>query len=653
IWTGPDGRSIIAAVNPGSYDGGVTTDLTKNPLTNLVPYGHGLDAVTIDGQVSGLYTDYHYVGTGDVGGAPDEESVKIMEATIDHQTFALPAPRPRRVRGQPAPPQPPPLPAVELGAGPVQVQWADTDTMYLEMKDHDLFRLPRYTGDLELINHSAGSLTSEAAHKRWNRKNEILAHAAEEAGVGAMLLGQAYPQARLNRAWRLLLGGQFHDIMAGTAEASSYTYSWNDDTIAANQFAAALTSSTDAIAQRMDTAVAGIPLVVFNPLNIAREDPVEAQVEFPGGTPAAVRVTGPDGRSVAAQIDADGRVVFLAAVPATGFAVYSVAPAAAAAAPSSLKVTPNSLENARYRIGLNADGDVASIFDKRLNKELLAAPMRLSFQSETPTQWPAWNMDYSDQSAPPRAYVSGPAEVKIAEDGLARVALEITRDAEGSHFVQTVRLAAGTAGDRVEFGAKVDWKTAGSALMADFPLTATNPGATYNWDIGTIRRENDNPRQFEVASHQWVDLTDSSQAFGATLLTDVKNASDKPDDHTLRLTLLYTPGLHNRSYSDQATQDWGHHEMLFGLTGHAGDWRQEDSEWQAYRLDVPLVAFASPKHGGGLGREVSLLHLDNPRIRVLALKKAEDTDETVVRLVELDGQAEPDVHLGFASPARE
>ena len=33
-------------------------------------------------------------------------------------------------------------------------------------------RMPRYKGDLELINHSAGSLTSEAYHKRWNRKNE-------------------------------------------------------------------------------------------------------------------------------------------------------------------------------------------------------------------------------------------------------------------------------------------------------------------------------------------------------------------------------------------------------------------------------------------------------------------------------------------------
>ncbi|MGH9393498.1 MAG: alpha-mannosidase, partial [Terriglobales bacterium] len=83
VWTGPDGHSILGAVNPGSYSGGVTTDLTKAPLANLVPYAHGLDAVTDDGRVSGLYTDYHYVGTGDIGGSPDEESVKIMEATID------------------------------------------------------------------------------------------------------------------------------------------------------------------------------------------------------------------------------------------------------------------------------------------------------------------------------------------------------------------------------------------------------------------------------------------------------------------------------------------------------------------------------------------------------------------------------------------
>ncbi|MGH9479359.1 MAG: alpha-mannosidase, partial [Terriglobales bacterium] len=646
IWTGPDGHSIMAATNPGSYSGGVTTDLTKNGLSYLVPYANGLDPVTVDGQLTGIYDDYHYVGTGDIGGAPDEESVKLMEATLDHGTIALPPPR--RRRGQPPAAATPP---VAVGDGPIHVEWSDTDTMFLDMMHDDLSRLPRYTGDLELINHSAGSLTSEAAHKRWNRKNEILAHAAEEASVGAMLLGRRYPQPRLTHAWRLLLGGQFHDLMAGTAEASAYTYSWNDDTIAANQFAGVLTSASDAVAQHLDTGVAGIPVVVFNPLNIARQDPVQIRVRFPQGEPAAVRVTGPDGRPAPAQLDADGTVVFVASVPATGYAVYSIAPAARPAA-STLKVTREGLENARYRIQLNAAGDVASIFDKQLKRELLSAPMRLSFQTEAPSVWPAWNMDWNDQNKPPRAYVDGPAEVSIVENGPARVKLQITRDAEGSHFVQTISLAAGDAGNRAVFGANVDWKTGHSALMADFPLTASDPVATYNWDIGTIQRGNDNPRQFEVASHQWVDLTDASDAYGATLLTDVKTGSDKPNDHTLRLTLLYTPGLHNRNYSDQATQDWGHHETQFGLVGHAGDWRQQATEWQAYRLNVPLVAFRSPKHAGALGRQLSLLRVSNPRVRVLALKKAEQGNAVVVRLVELNGQEESGVRLHFAAPAQ-
>ncbi|TAN24061.1 MAG: alpha-mannosidase [Acidobacteria bacterium] len=633
IWTGPDGRSIIAAVNPGSYDGGDNTDLSTDPLTRLVPYGHGLDPVTIDGRLTGIYDDYHYVGTGDIGGAPREHAVKVMEATIAHNNVSL-------KKGEPA---------VQVGNGPIHVTWSDDDTMFLDMDHINLSRLPRYTGDLELINHSAGSLTSEAAHKRWNRENEILAHASEVASVGAQLLGQPYPQKRLTHAWRLLLGGQFHDIMAGTAEASSYKYSWNDDIIAANNFASALTSGSSAIAQQLDTRVSGTPVVVFNSLNISRNDPVSVRVPLPAGTPA-VRVTGPGGRVVPAQLDANGRVVFIASVVPTGYAVYSIAPAQHDN-PSQLKVTDHSLENARYRVSIDAAGDVSSIFDKTLNRELLRAPMRFSFQTEDPTVWPAWNMDWDDQNKPARAYVSGPAQIKMIENGPARVTVQITRDSQGSHFVQTVSLAAGA--QRVVFGADVDWKTPESALMADFPLTASDPTATYSWDIGTIQRGNDNPRQFEVASHEWVDLTNSDDAYGATLLTDVKTGSDKPNDHLLRLTLLYTPGLQRRdlAYSDQATQDWGHHHIKFGLAGHAGDWRQSDTEWQAYRLNVPLFAFTAPRHSGRLGRSFSLLRLNNPRVRVLALKKAEQGNDAVVRLVELDGQDEDNVALHFATPA--
>src|SRR5258708_28281607 len=141
-------------------------------------------------------------------------------------------------------------------------------------------KMPSYKGDLELINHSAGSLTSQAYHKRWVVKNELLAEAAEESsGAAAWLGGRSYPQQRMNDAWTLALGGHFHDTAAGTATPRAYEFAWNDDTIVANQFAGILTSATEAVASGMNTQGSGTPLVVFNSLNIDREDLVERSEE--------------------------------------------------------------------------------------------------------------------------------------------------------------------------------------------------------------------------------------------------------------------------------------------------------------------------------------------------------------------------------------
>jgi alpha-mannosidase len=364
--------------------------------------------------------------------------------------------------------------------------------------------------------------------------------------------------------------------------------------------------------------------------------------------PKAVRVLGPDGKEVPAQV-AGGKVLFLARVPSVGFAVYDVQPAEAPAA-STLRVAESSLENARYIVKLEQNGDVDSIFDKTLNKELLSAPLRLAISTDNPQNWPAWNMDFDQEQAPPRSYAGGPAKVRVVENGPVRVAVEVARETEGSRFVQTIRLSAGDGGNRVEFGNVIDWNTKEANLKAAFPLTASNPNATYNWDIGTIERPTANERQFEVASHQWIDLTDRSGSYGVTVLTDCKNASDKPNDNTLRLTLVRTPGIRG-GYPDQGTQDLGHHEFVYGLAGHAGDFRQGQTDWQALRLNQPLIAFQSPSHAGALGKTFSLMKVSNSRIRVLALKKAEESkDEYVVRLVEMNGKPAPDVHVSFAAP---
>ena len=54
-----------------------------------------------------------------------------------------------------------------------------------------------------------------------------------------------------------MLGGQFHDIGAGTATPRAYQFAWNDDVIALNQFAGVLTSATQAVASALDTEGAG------------------------------------------------------------------------------------------------------------------------------------------------------------------------------------------------------------------------------------------------------------------------------------------------------------------------------------------------------------------------------------------------------------
>lgn len=659
VWEGPDGKTIIAALNPEGYGSDVYTDLSKNnaPPPGAESSGYTFNwpaRVDLDGKVTGVFKDYHYVGTGDVGGSPNEFTVNLMEA-IESKSMAVlpPFPVSRRNRFQMEQAPPPGLP-VRVGDGRLRVTWSAADQMFKDIAPGETSRMPRYKGDLELINHSAGSITSQAYQKRWNRENELLAGAAEEASVGASLLGgRAYPQERLNHAWRLVLGGEFHDIMAGTATPKSYNYAWNDDVIAMNQFAGVITSATEAIASGMNTQGPGTPIVVYNPLSIAREDVVEANIAFPNGVPRGVRVSGPDGNAVPAQVEAGengaAKVLFLVKAPSVGFAVYDVQAADSAAAPEGLSVSESSLENARYRIQLDKDGDISSLFDKKLNRELLSAPIRLAIITDNPEHWPAWNMDFEDEQRAPRTFVGGPAQIRVVERGPVRVAIEVSRQAEDSKFVQTIRLSAGDAGNRVEFVNAIDWHARAANLKATFPLAASNRLATYNWDIGTIQRPNEDERQFEVASHQWIDLTDQSGSFGVTILTDDKNASDKPNDNTLRLTLMRAPGTRG-GYADQGSQDWGHHEFIFGLAGHDGDWRKGETNWQAERLNQPLLAFESSKHTGELGKSFSLLKTSSGHVRVLALKKAEASDEVIVRAVELEGQTEPNVHFHFAAP---
>lgn len=655
FWEGVDGRGVVAALNPGPYDGRIWYDLSRSP--RAAGYSARAAARMVDwprriarnGSGSGLFADFMYHGAGDRGGAPPPASLALLEAIVGKRSARLPLP-PRRLGLEAGEALPAGAAVAAVGGGPVRVLPASAERMFLDIDARQAARLPRYRGEMQLREHSAGVLTSQGYVKRWNRRNEAMADAAERAALaGEWLGGLDYPRRELADAWALALAAQSHDILAGTCLPEAYEYSWNDQLLALNRFRSLLAGGAAAVAAALDTRTAGVPVVVFNPLETEREDLVEADAPFGDRAPPAVRVFDPDGREVPAQRNDDGRVVFLARVPAVGFAVFDLRPAAAPAGAGTLRAEPGALENGFYRVRLDGNGDVASVFAKELGRELLAAPLRLEIKTDAPRAFPAWNMEWRDQARPPRHLVSAPARVRLRERGPARVALEIERRGEGSRFVQTVRLAAGEAGRRLEFADAVDWRTAAAHLKAVFPLTAGNRLADYNLDVGVVRRPVNGPGMFEMAAQRWFDLSDAGGAFGVTVLSGSKYGSDRPDEHTLRLTLLRTPaaaGIH----AHEATQDWGRHEFAYALAAHAGDWRRGGSDRQAYRLDQPLLPFRARRHAGFLGRRFSFMRLSHPGVRVLALKKAEEGQEIIVRLVESWGRGAAGARLAFAAP---
>jgi len=603
VWNGPDGKGIVAALNATDYDGNVEHRLDIDSAWNV--------RLSDDGKKYGIHFDYRYYGVGDQGGAPREKDVKNAIGSLNHTDSKL------------------------------RVILTSSDQMFKDITPALRSKLPVYTGDLLLIEHSAGSLTSEAYMKRLSRKNELLAQSAEELAAVADGLGvSAYPQDKLNNAWNLVLGSQFHDILPGTAIPKAYEYAWNDEGIAANGFAQVLTNAAGAITTGLNTQGTGRSLVVYNPVAKEREDVVAAELDY-AAFPGSIQVVDAAGKTVPSQVlewkQNHLRFIFQAKLPSAGLAVYEIRQGSDKKTEANeLTVTTQSLENKYYKVTIGSNGDILSVFDKQAQKEILAHPATLEFLHEHPNDWPAWNMDWSDRQKPAISHLDKNATITVLEQGPVRVALEIKREGRNSYIDQVLSLASGDAGKHLEVDNKLDWQSKGVSLKASFPLTVSNEKATYNLGVGTLERGNNNPVKYEVPSKQWFDLTDQSGNYGVSILEDCKFGSDKPDNNTLRLTLMYTPEANYFVY--QGTQDWGVHHFRYGIYGHQEDWRKAQSQWQAQFFNQPLIAFETPKHPGKLGKSLSLVTINNPQVGLMAFKKMETGGYYLLRVNELNGQ---------------
>jgi alpha-mannosidase len=467
--------------------------------------------------------------------------------------------------------------------------------------------LPTWRDELYLEYHR-GTYTSQAEVKRRNRLSETMLHTTEALlAVGR----QPYPRRRLEEAWRLILFNQFHDILPGSSirevyeDADAfYDRAWATlDSLSRSSFAE--------LRQRLDTRADGPAVVVFNSLGWERD--------------GVVQVQGADGRSQ--------RIVAVD-VPAYGARVIRPEGARLSeemrryAAPSA---GPDWIENGFLRVEVDTlTGAIRRIVDKSDGREVLtpAGGNVLQVFDDRPSAWDAWNI-VTDGAM---WEVTDVRAVESSSDAW-EAWIRLERRWGNSVFRQTLLL--GRMSRYLDVLNEVDWHERRKALKVAFGLNVEADSATYEIPYGTTGRSG-TPRttaeraKFEVPGQRWADV--SQVDYGVSILNDSKYGWDYRGD-VLRLTLLKSP-IWPDSTADRGTQ-----RFRFAVYPHAGDWRIAGTVRRAAEYNTPLLAAFEPPHDGPLGEEVSFASADATNVEVAWLKRAEDSDAWVLRLVEWHGRA--------------
>jgi alpha-mannosidase len=438
---------------------------------------------------------------------------------------------------------------------------------------------PQWYGELYLELHR-GTLTSQAAMKRGNRRSEHLLRAAELWSATAAVQGDfRYPYDELRAAWRTVLLHQFHDILPGSSIGWVHREARATYRELASALGGLIAAAQDALAGAGDTPV------VFN----------AAPVAVDGVPPGAAAPAGP----------------------------------ATTATPSASKTV---LASDTTRVTLDARGVIVSIVDIATGAEAVAPGGRaalLQLHPDYPAHWDAWDID--------RHYRAGVEDVldvrSIEVDTAGDAASAVVERAFGDSTVrQTITVRSGRRG--VDVLVEVDWQERQRLLKLAFDVDVHADRARFETQFGHVTRsthENTSwdAARFEVAAHRWVHV---GEPFGVALANDatygheVRRVARRGGGMatSLRATLVRGP-----RFPDPET-DRGRHEFRFRLVPAAAP---ADAIAAGYELNLPPV-----RRGGARGAP-PLVALDGDRnVLIEAVKLADDrSGDVIVRLYEAEG----------------
>ncbi len=564
-WEGIDGTELFTTFITVQDLGGIPGKGGKNRTT----YNGILNASMVSGAWDRFaqkeYTDRVMMtyGHGDGGGGPTKSMLETQRRTA---------------RGIPT------LPVTETG---FLAEYLDKAKEQFDKSCERTNRIPKWVGELYLEFHR-GTYTSIGKVKKSNRESEFLLGNAEALSATDLTLSGTYDAEGLNKAWRKVLHNQFHDILPGSSIKEVYDGTDRDYREIKEYANGVINEKINALASRVDTE-GGV--LVYNPTGFERK----------------------------AVLTENGYCETTVNVPSFGWSVVGNT-----SCDSKVQVKGLHAENPYYVLELNQNGDIVSLFDVSVQREVLKGNGNvLRAFEDYPTKYDAWELeDYYKL----KGYdVGGKVKITPVKDG-TRAGFCIEREYMHSTIKQTVWLYS--VSRRIDFVTDIDWHEHHQVLKAVFPFDLHATSATYDIQFGhVIRPTHENTSwdkaKFETYAHKWVALAENG--YGVALLNNGKYGHGA-EGSTLSLTLI-------KSATDPNPEaDQGKQSFTYSLFPHKGDFREAGVIKESYALNEPFYERTVGKQSGDLPECYSFISADKPNAVITAVKRAENGEGVIVRM---------------------
>ena len=645
-WTGPDSSTVLCYAND-TYNGDITLNL-KDELAKITPDKHRLLQVT---------------GIGDHGGGPTRANIEMV-----HQLDKTPG-----------------YPAVKF----------TTAGDFFRKASKEMNGRPTHRGEMQFI--FEGCYTTVADIKAGNRNCENALYKTEFFNTLRWLNGDKYPADELRDLWQMVTFNQFHDILPGSGinEANKeniarYSEVLRKTTELGNK---AFRKMADEV--KFKTSI-GQPVVAFNLQPYKRKTIVEASVysniepitanlaswgnyydsknvkpvDKGQGNVPTVLVRDGSGKTYPAQIiwgkstppGYTSKVQFIADdVPAGGYKTFYLDMTRPGEYNDPILFKDNTFETDFFTVRFDMKtGTIISLFDKRSGKQYVKEGGELNrlriYLEDKKGGMKSWTINKIVKEED----VTNVLSVKIVEDGPVRACVEAVKTWGKSRFVERTYLYRSYP--RIAYDLEVDWLETGSdstdspMLRALFPVAIENPRFYSQVPFDVVERPangeiNGKPAPAslshenvygitaegndgqEVPAQKWVDVSDGKTGIALLNKTKYGHSFNKGE---LRLTLLRSAG------DPDIYPNIGKFYISYALYPHSGDWKNgvwaegDDFNIPVYAAEPPSLALV--REHATRPEEDSFISLDSPGVFLSGIKQAEDGNELIVRLAEIEGK---------------